>query len=76
MKIVLNPLLVRIMVNNTPMNVNIIDVLLTAKVFVPIVITLLLFTLCFSYIPKKSLNKKGRFDKDGIEILEIEEVFK
>ena len=54
----------------------IIEVLLTPKVFVPIVITLLLFSMCISYIPKKKVKPQGKFDKNGIEILEIEEVFK
>ena len=45
-----------------------IDVLLTPKIFISIVITLFLFSICVSYIPKKS---KVKYDKDGIEILDI-----
>ena len=45
-----------------------IDILLTPKIFVSIVITLFLFSVCVSYIPKKN---KTKYDKDGIEILDI-----
>ena len=45
-----------------------IDILLTPKIFVSIVITLFLFSICVSYIPKKN---KAKYDKDGIEILDI-----
>lgn len=45
-----------------------IDVLLTPKIFISIVVTLFLFSICISYIPKKS---KVKYDKDGIEILDI-----
>lgn len=48
----------------------IIDILLTPKVFISIVLTLFLFSICFSYIPKK--KNKIKYDKDGIEILEID----
>ena len=47
---------------------SLIDVLLTPKVFISIVITLFLFSVFVSYIPKK---KKLKYDKDGIEILDI-----
>ena len=42
-----------------------IDILLTPKIFISIVITLFLFSICVSYIPKKN---KVKYDKDGIEI--------
>ena len=47
---------------------SIVDILLTPKIFVSIVITLFLFSIAISYIPKKS---KSVYDKDGIEILDI-----
>ena len=45
-----------------------VDILLTPKIFISIVVTLFLFSICFSYMPKKNAVK---YDKDGIEILEI-----
>ncbi len=45
-----------------------IDVLLTPKVFISIIVTLFLFSLCISYIPK---SKKNKNDNDEIEILDI-----
>ncbi len=45
-----------------------VDILLTPKIFISIVITLFLFSICVSYIPKKN---KVKYDKDGIEILDI-----
>lgn len=47
-----------------------VDILLTPKIFISIVITLFLFSICFSYIPKS--KTKIKYDKDGIEILEID----
>jgi len=47
---------------------SIIDILLTPKIFVSIVITLFLFSIFVSYVPKKN---KVMYDKDGIEILDI-----
>ena len=47
---------------------SIIDILLTPKIFISIVITLFLFSVFVSYVPKKN---KIKYDKDGIEILEI-----
>lgn len=45
-----------------------IDILLTPKIFISIVVTLFLFSICVSYIPKKN---KVKYDKDGIEILDV-----
>ncbi len=47
-----------------------VDILLTPKIFISIVITLFLFSICFSYIPKN--KQKIKYDKEGIEILEID----
>ena len=47
---------------------SLVDVLLTPKIFISVVITLFLFSILFSFIPKK---KRVKYDKDGIEILDI-----
>ena len=47
---------------------SLIDILLTPKIFISIVFTLFLFSIFISYVPKKN---KVKYDKDGIEILDI-----
>ena len=47
---------------------SIIDILLTPKIFISIVITLFLFSVFISYVPKKN---KPIYDKEGIEILDM-----
>lgn len=55
------------------------DILLTPKVFISVIITLFLFSLCFSYVPKekKSKNKLTKIGKekveDGIDVKVIQE---
>ena len=45
------------------------DILLTPKVFISVIITLFLFSLCFSYVPKekKSKNKLTKIRKEKVE---------
>ena len=52
---------------------SIVDILLTPKIFISIVITLFLFSICISYIPKK---KKKIYSKEETEILDLSDIKK
>lgn len=47
------------------------DIIFTPKVIISIVIFLILFSLCFSYVPKKKRKKNSSIDDEFVDIKDI-----